>query len=171
VGQSGMTFFQGSEEYVIDNKGRVTIPPYMRRALSPEARETFTITRGIRKCIIAYPIDQWEKIQHKMMELNPFNTENDKIITFLTMFCKEVTLDAQNRILIPKELLAYARIDSKALIVGKIDHIEIWNPEEFAKIYSFDEEEYAKIFEKVLGTNHYNHNEEKDEMKGIQQSR
>lgn len=151
-----MTFFQGSEEYVIDNKGRVTIPPMMRRALSPEARETFTITRGIRKCIVAYPIDQWEKIQNKLMELNPFNPENDKIITFLTMFCKEVTLDAQNRILIPKDLLTYAKIDSKALIVGKIDHIEIWNPDEFAKIYTFDEDEYAKIFEKVLGTNHFN---------------
>jgi MraZ protein len=156
VGQSGMTFFQGSEEYVIDNKGRVTIPPYMRRALSPEARETFTITRGIRKCIVAYPIDQWEKIQAKMKGLNPFNPENDKIITFLTMFCREVSLDAQNRILIPKDLLNYAKIDTKALIVGKIDHIEIWNPEEFNRIYTFDEEEYAKIFENVLGKDHYN---------------
>ncbi|MFN3305773.1 MAG: division/cell wall cluster transcriptional repressor MraZ, partial [Candidatus Kapaibacteriota bacterium] len=148
-----------SEEYVIDNKGRVTIPPYMRRSLSPEARETFTITRGIRKCIIAYPIDQWARIQQKLKELNPFNPENDKIITYFTMFCKEVTLDAQNRILIPKDLLTFAKIDSRALIVGKIDHIEIWNPEEFAKIYSFDEEEYAKIFENVLGTNQYNKSE------------
>ncbi|MCX7908635.1 MAG: division/cell wall cluster transcriptional repressor MraZ [Ignavibacteria bacterium] len=151
-----MTFFQGSEEYIIDNKGRVTIPPMMRRALSPEARETFTITRGIRKCIVAYPIDQWEKIQKKLLELNPFNPENDKIITFLTMFCKETSLDAQNRILIPKDLLIYAKIENKALLVGKIDHIEIWNPDEFNRIYTFDEEEYAKVFEKVLGTNHYN---------------
>lgn len=161
------TFFQGSEEYVIDNKGRVTIPPFMRRALSPEARETFTLTRGVRKFIAAYPIDQWEKIQNKLRELNPFNPENDKIITFLTMFCKEVSLDTQNRILIPKDLLTYARIDSKALIVGKIDHIEIWNPEEFSKIYTFEEEDYAATFEKVLGTNHYNgraQNAEVDEV-------
>ncbi|MCX7880091.1 MAG: division/cell wall cluster transcriptional repressor MraZ [Ignavibacteria bacterium] len=153
--KGGMTFFQGSEEYTIDNKGRVVIPPYMRRSLSPDARDTFTFTRGFRKFILAYPIDQWKKIQNKLMELNPFNFENDKIITFFTMFCKEVSLDAQNRLLIPKELLSYAEISTKVLIVGKVDHIEFWNPDEFAKVYSFEPDEYAKIFEKVLGAGYY----------------
>jgi MraZ protein len=160
-----MTFLQGSEQFVIDSKGRITLPQYMRRSLNPEARDTFNLTRGFRRCILAYPIDQWEKIQNILRGLNPFNPENDKIITFLTMYSKEVTLDAQNRILLPKVLLQYARIDSKVLIVGKIDHIEIWNPEEFNKIYTFDEQEYEQIFEKVLGSSYFN-GESKEEPTG-----
>lgn len=146
-----MTYFQGSEEYTVDAKGRISIPPSMRRSLSPEARETFILTRGVRKFIAAYPIDEWSKVQENIKKKNPFIPENDKVITFLNMFCKEVTLDAQNRIVIPKNLLQYANIDSKVLIIGKVDHIEFWNPEEFNRIYIFDEEEYAKLFAKVLG--------------------
>jgi DNA-binding transcriptional regulator/RsmH inhibitor MraZ len=66
---------------------------------------------------------------------------------------------------LPKVLLQYARIDSKVLIVGKIDHIEIWNPEEFDKIYTFDEQEYEQIFEKVLGSSYFN-GESKEEPAG-----
>ncbi len=146
-----MTFFQGHEEYSIDSKGRVLIPPMMRRALQPEARETFTLTRGVRRYVAAYPLDEWTKIQQRLAKLNPFNPEHDKVITFLTMFCREVTLDGQNRIIIPRNLLSYANIDSKVLIVGKMNHIEFWNPEEFYKVYPFDEREYSEIFEKVLG--------------------
>ncbi|MGQ9818978.1 MAG: division/cell wall cluster transcriptional repressor MraZ [Candidatus Kapaibacteriales bacterium] len=152
-----MTFFQGKEEYSLDQKGRLSIPQYMRREMNPEARDTLTLAYGYRKCILAYPLDEWKKkIYSKLIKINQFNQENDKVITFFVANSKEVTLDAQNRITIPKNFLQYAKIENKVLIVGKIDHIEIWNPDEFARVYTFDENELAKIFEKVLGNNNSN---------------
>jgi MraZ protein len=41
----------------------------------------------------------------------------------------EVYLDAKNRLLIPKPLSQYARLDRELLIVGMTTFIEIWNPE------------------------------------------
>lgn len=154
-----MTFFQGKEEYTLDQKGRISIPQYMRREINPEARDTLTLAYGYRKCILAYPLDEWKKkIYEKLIKINQFNQENDKVITFFVANSKEVVLDVQNRITIPKNFLQYAKIENKVLIVGKIDHLEIWNPEEFARIYTFDENELIMIFEKVLGNNENNEN-------------
>lgn len=154
-----MTFFQGKEEYTLDQKGRISIPQYMRREMNPQARDTLTLAYGYRKCILAYPLDEWKKkIYSKLIKINQFNQENDKVITFFVANSKEVVLDAQNRITIPKNFLQYAKIENKVLIVGKIDHLEIWNPEEFARIYTFDENELVRIFEKVLGNTEINDN-------------
>lgn len=148
-----MTFFQGKEEYSLDQKGRISIPQYMRREMNPEARDTFTLAYGYRRCILAYPLDEWKKkIYSKLIKINQFNQENDKVITFFVGHSKEVVMDAQNRITIPKNFLQYAGIENKVLIVGKIDHLEIWNPDEFARVYTFDEQELALMFEKVLGS-------------------
>lgn len=148
-----MTFFQGKEEYSLDQKGRISIPQYMRREINPEARDTLTLAFGYRRCILVYPLDEWKKkIYSKLIRINQFNQENDKVITFFVANSKEVVLDAQNRITIPKNFLQYAQINNKILIVGKIDHMEIWNPDEFAKVYKFNENELAKMFEKVLGS-------------------
>ncbi len=151
MGESGESIFKGSEEYLLDNKGRIVLPQYMRRAISPAARDTFNLTSGYYRCIAAYPIDQWEKFQNTLRKLNPFDPEHDRIITILSMYSKEVTLDAQNRILLPKVLIQYAGIESKVLVVGKLDHIEFWNPDEFARVYAFEQQEYQKIYAKVMG--------------------
>ena len=56
-----MAFYKGQETYSVDSKGRVNILVKMRRALSPEAQDTFILTRGSDRCISAYPLDEWRK--------------------------------------------------------------------------------------------------------------
>jgi DNA-binding transcriptional regulator/RsmH inhibitor MraZ len=48
-----MSSFKGSDIYAVDAKGRVSIPSKMRRNISPEARSTFVVTRGLEKCLYA----------------------------------------------------------------------------------------------------------------------
>ncbi|MFP4369781.1 MAG: division/cell wall cluster transcriptional repressor MraZ, partial [Candidatus Kapaibacterium sp.] len=68
-----MAFFKGQELFSIDNKGRVNIPAKMRKALSPDANDTFIITRGTDKCIYAYPMDEWKKYEEKLENLNQYD--------------------------------------------------------------------------------------------------
>ncbi len=145
-----MTFFQGHEQYSIDAKGRVNIPAKMRKALSPEAHESFTLTRGFRKCISAYPLDEWEKIQKSLYEKNQFDEENDYVISMMLMWCVDTSIDAQQRVVLPKKLLDFAGIEGKVLILGKMDHIEFWNPEEFDKFMKSKSEPYEVIAAKVM---------------------
>ena len=145
-----MTFFLGHENYSIDAKGRVNIPAKMRKSLSPESHDSFTLTRGLQKCIAAYPLDEWEKIQKILSEKNQFDEENDYLISIMLYWCVDATLDAQQRIVIPKSLLDFAGIESKVLILGKRGHIEFWNPDEYDRYVKSRDETYSSIASKVM---------------------
>ena len=56
LSSSTMSFFKGQETYSIDDKGRVNVPTKMRKSIQPEAGDTFILTRGVDKCIVAYPM-------------------------------------------------------------------------------------------------------------------
>jgi MraZ protein len=53
--------------------------------------------------------------------------------------------------MIPKSLLDFGRIEKSALILGAMDHIEIWNPEAFDKYLGAKTESYASVAESVMG--------------------
>lgn len=145
-----MAFFKGQETYSIDSKGRVSIPSKMRKSISPEANDTFAITRGLDKCITAYPVDEWKKYEEKFANLNQYDEKNRYFLRMLLMWSEEVSLDAQQRITLPRKLMDFAGIDGKVMIVGMGDHVEFWNPEEFDKYLNKYDDSYEKVAEQVF---------------------
>lgn len=146
-----MSSFKGSYIYAVDEKGRVSIPARMRKYLSPEANETFVITRGTDTCLFLFPLDEWEKLERKLKDLNTFNPQHRFLVRILLMWAVEVTLDNQSRVMIPKNLLEFAKIDKEALIIGALDRIEIWNPSIFQEYVNSQPESYESVVEKILG--------------------
>ncbi|MBX3044698.1 MAG: division/cell wall cluster transcriptional repressor MraZ [Candidatus Kapabacteria bacterium] len=145
-----MAFFKGQETYSIDSKGRVNIPAKMRKSISPEANDTFTVTRGQEECIVAYPLDEWKKYEEKFVELNQYDSKNRFFLRKLLMWSEEVNLDGQQRISLPKKLLDFAGIENKVVIVGMVDHIEFWNPEKFDEYLSRFDESYEDVAANVM---------------------
>lgn len=145
-----MAFFKGQESYSIDAKGRVNIPAKMRKSVSPDANDTFAVTRGVDKCIVAYPLDEWKNYESKFEQLNQYDSQNRYFLRTLLMWSEEVSLDAQQRIALPKKLLEFAGIEGKVKIVGMVDHIEFWNPEEFDKYLGGYSESYEDVAAKVM---------------------
>jgi MraZ protein len=146
-----MAGFKGQAEYSVDSKGRVAIPAKMRNALNPEAKNTFTITRGFEQCIYVYPLDQWETIEAEMSALNAYNRDSRNFMRSVLMWADEVSLDGQGRIGIPKTLAEFAGVSDRALIIGALDHIEIWNPDSFQRLMDEQGQEYEKLAEQVMG--------------------
>lgn len=145
-----MAFFKGQETYSIDAKGRVSVPAKMRRSISPEANNSFTITRGQDKCIVAYPMDEWRKYEDKFQELNQYDAQNRYFLRMILSWSEETALDAQQRISLPKKLIDFAGIEGKVTIVGVGDHIELWNPDEYDKYLAGYDESYEEIAAKVM---------------------
>lgn len=145
-----MAFFKGQETYSIDAKGRVNVPAKMRKSISPEAQETFTVTRGSDKCIVAYPLDEWKKYENRFEELNQYDEENRFFLRKLLMWAEEVSLDGQQRVTLPKKLIEFAGIEKKVRIIGMVDHIEFWNPEEYDKYLDSHDESYEAVASKVM---------------------
>jgi len=147
-----MARFKGQAAYSVDAKGRLAIPAKMRAALTPEALGTFTLTKGFEKCIYAYPQDQWKIKEDEFSSLNLNNRNARQLVRMVLMWAEEVSLDGQGRISLPKSLSDYAGIGERALIIGAMDRIEIWDPEAFDEFMNEQTIDQETLAEQVMGS-------------------
>jgi MraZ protein len=148
-----MSRFKGEETYSIDSKGRINIPAKMRKTLSPDANDTFVLTRGFEKCIYAYPMDEWKKKEEGYESLNEYQEKNRFFLRMLLRYSQDVKMDAQQRVALPKELINFAGIDKKVTIAGVMNHLEFWDPDEYEKYMNSHEESYEEVAEKLMTGN------------------
>ena len=149
-----MPSFKGEFEHSVDNKGRVAFPAKLRKALTPQANEQFTILRGLEPCLYLYPGDEWEKVEEKLSEISSFNSRGRTVKRNFLRYAEDLSLDKQNRIPIPSHLKEYAGIDGTAVFIGNGDMIEVWSPEQLEEIDSnLSMDAYQDMFEEVMSGN------------------
>ncbi len=142
--------FKGQFSYSIDSKGRISIPAKLRKHVTAEANDTFVMTQGTAACVDIYPQDQWQQFEEKLLKLNPFNPMEAKFIRMIMQHASDDTLDAQSRILIPQNLIEYAKIEKEVLILGALKKIEVWNPKVYEEYLKQSDETYESIAAKVM---------------------
>jgi len=142
--------FRGHFTYSIDSKGRISIPAKLRKHVVPEANDTFIMTKGTGTCIDIYPLDQWQKFEERLLQLDPFKPEEAKFIRMISQFAADDTLDSQSRILLPQSLIEYAKIEKEVLILGALKKIEVWNPKLYDEYINQSGETYEQIAAKVM---------------------
>ncbi len=145
-----MSSFKGQFHYSLDDKGRFNIPARLRRVLSPEANETFTVIRGFDSCLFIYPNDEWKKYEDKLRKLSTNKEKNRRFLRMVASFASEDKLDKQGRITIPSELMNFAKIKKDILILGVIDHIEVWDPEAYNKHLEASEDSFENLAEEIM---------------------
>ena len=127
-----MPSFVGTFRYAIDHKGRIAIPPSMRRGETPrKPLTTFFLNRGFDNCVALYSPDNWQRMLEKIRRFSP---GDPKARAFKRAFLKdamEVTVDAQGRVTIPPALMAHADLGKEAVLHGSDNCIELWNPQRF----------------------------------------
>lgn len=145
-----MSSFKGSYAYSVDKKGRMNIPARLRKYVSPEANDTFVITRGFEQCLFVYPLDEWSKLEESIRQLSPTNPQHRYFTRTLLENAVESQLDGQSRIIIPTGLLHLAAIENEVLILGVLERIEIWNPNIYREYQKKQPESYENIAQTVL---------------------
>jgi MraZ protein len=145
-----MSSFKGSYEYSVDSKGRINIPAKLRKYVSPEANDTFVLTRGYEKCLFVYPLDEWTKLELSIRQLSSTNPKHRFFMRALLERATESQLDGQARITIPKELLQFAGIDNDVLIIGVLERIELWNPATYREYEKSQVVSYEDVAQTVL---------------------
>lgn len=121
--------FMGEYHHNIDDKGRLIIPAKFRDELGTK----FIVTRGLEKCLYVYSEPEWNNIVAKLKTL-PF-TKKDVRIFIRSFFsgATECEFDRQGRINITSPLVSYADIQTKCVIIGANDRLEIWSEENWIK--------------------------------------
>jgi MraZ protein len=146
-----MTTFIGEYSCKLDVKGRLMLPVAFKKQNSGSIQDRYIIKKDIfENCLVLYPMDEWER-QNKLIrkKLNPYNKEHN---VFLRRFFKgmaEVTLDSNNRMLIPKRLLDEVNADKDVVMAGQLGKIEIWAKDQYNSV-NVGDDEFASMAEKIM---------------------
>ena len=117
----------GSYPAKIDEKSRLKIPAKFRRDLPETEENTFFVTSDDGRCAQLYPIPVWERVAQKFQEPPRMDPAKVKLQKFTSYYGALTQMDPQGRILIPQALREDANITGDVIVIGKNDHLEIWN--------------------------------------------
>ena len=147
-----MITFIGDYTVRLDPKGRLSFPAAFKKQIREALQDGFVLKRDVfENCLIMYPMEEWER-QNKIIRsrTNPYNKEHARFLRMFFSGTAEVSLDANNRMLIPKRLLEYAGIRSEVVLAGQSGKIEIWASEQYGSV-SVADDDFAAMAEKILG--------------------
>jgi len=124
--------FRGSSTHSLDAKGRLIIPSRFRDVIRADGADAVMVTR-MDKSLFAYALTEWSKIENRILALAE---KSDHMRRFRRVFVGgafECNCDKQGRVLIPPTLRNYAELDKEIVLVGVLDHFEIWSRENWDK--------------------------------------
>ncbi|MGD9006340.1 MAG: division/cell wall cluster transcriptional repressor MraZ [Desulfobacteraceae bacterium] len=124
--------FRGSSEHTLDAKGRIIVPARFRDVIRAGGGEAVMVTRMDRS-LFAYALGEWGKIEDRIMALAEKSEHMRRFRRVFVGGAFECMCDKQGRILIPPTLRAYAKLEKEIVLVGVLDHFEIWSRENWEK--------------------------------------
>jgi len=120
--------FRGVNQINLDAKGRMAIPARYREKITTccDGQLVATIDTEER-CLLLYPLEEWEVIQEKIESLSSFNPASRRIQRLLIGHATDLDMDGNGRLLLPAPLREYAELDKKIVLLGQGQKFEIWS--------------------------------------------
>ena len=141
----------GTYECKVDAKGRLMLPTSLKKQLG-SLEEGFVLKRSVfQPCLELFPISEWNKMMLKINKLNRFVKKNNDFIRRFTAGVKMVEIDATGRLLIPKDLVVFAKIDKEIVLNSAINIIEIWDKDLYENAVDDATDDFADLAEEVMG--------------------
>lgn len=147
-----MANFVGDTHCRIDAKGRIILPMAFKKQMPSSAQDRFVIRKDIfEDCLVLYAMDDWNRQLEKIRKrINPYNREHNKFRRNFFKGTAELTLDNNNRILIPKRLLDLIGAERDVFLTGQDGRIEIWPASVYGEI-EMPADDFANLAEKLMG--------------------
>ena len=147
-----MATFIGDYTCKVDVKGRIILPAAFKKQMPADAQDHFVVRKDIfEKCLVLFAIEDWNRQLVKIRKkLNPFNREQNMFLRNFFKGTAELSLDNNNRILVPKKLMDLIGADRDVVLAGQDGRIEIWASDIYDKI-DMPAEDLANLAEKYLG--------------------
>ncbi len=121
--------FRETTANTIDPKGRISIPARFRDIIRGDGGRVF-VTR-LDNALNAYTSAEWLKIERRILEMAETSMETRRFRRFFVGGAAECVCDKQGRILIPTMLRQYAGLEKHAVLVGQINHFQIWDRDRY----------------------------------------
>lgn len=137
--------FIGKATLAVDAAGRTNFPKEFRKVLSEENEGQVVVTIAGANTLALYPLSEWNRYVQYLDGLGR-GADVTKFRTRVTAMAKLSALDAQNRIVLTAEQLAYAGIQGEVTFVGAGNCVRLWAPARFnAEIASITPDEEVQF--------------------------
>lgn len=127
------------------------LPASLKKQLG-SLEEGFVLKRSVfQPCLELYPMDEWNKMMQKINKLNRFVKKNNDFIRRFTAGVKMIEIDATGRVLIPKDLVVFAKIDKDIVLSSAVNIVEIWDKDLYENTIENAADDFADLAEEVMG--------------------
>jgi len=120
--------FRGVNTINLDAKGRMAMPARYREQLQSQCGGHLVATIDTSaRCLLLYPIHEWDEIQRKIESLPSFNPSSRRVQRLLIGHATDLELDNSGRVLLPQALRDYAGLTKRVALIGQGKKLELWD--------------------------------------------
>ncbi len=137
----------GNVCHQLDDRNRMRIPAKFKAGLGAEP----FILPGRVGCLFVFPGEKYDEVAENLLNGNYYgNVAASDVATEILGHADSFDEDDYGRYKIANQLLVYADIKKDVVIVGKVDHLEIWPAEKWhAKHSILNPDNLAKILDNI----------------------
>ncbi len=138
--------FRGHFEYALDAKNRLNVPARIRAAFSGGV----VLAQAPEPCVTVWTPEEFERwTQSFLSDLNPLSPERRKLTRYFAGTSFDAELDSAGRVTLNPALIEHAGIDREVVIVGNLDHLEVWDRRRWSEERSALSQEIVGIAESL----------------------
>ena len=119
--------FRGATKITLDEKGRMVMPTRYREQIAERAQGKLVVTVDKDRCLLIYPLPEWELIESKLMSLPSLHDRARRLQRLMVGHANDLELDGHGRILLPPELREFAGLERHGMLIGQGNRFELWN--------------------------------------------
>ncbi len=119
--------FRGANKLTLDAKGRMVMPTRYRERLQEICGGNLVVTVDKDRCLLIYPLPDWEEIERKLMRLPTLNPQARRLQRLMVGHATEIDLDSHGRVLLPPKLREFGNLTRDAMLIGQGQRFELWD--------------------------------------------
>jgi MraZ protein len=87
----------------------------------------------MERCLLVFTADDFENFVREAIAVGMTGADARGLSRYFSSKATDDTPDKQGRITIPQPLREHAALNGEVTVVGAFDHIELWNPGQYAQ--------------------------------------
>jgi MraZ protein len=111
----------------------MVMPTRYREQIIERAQGKLVATVDRDRCLLIYPLPEWELIETKLMSLPTLHPQARRLQRLMVGHADDLELDGHGRILLPPELREFASLERHGMLIGQGNRFELWNESRWAE--------------------------------------
>ena len=136
-----MLGFVGQFQHSLDVKGRLILPVKFR----PEFERGGHLSPNTEGCVALWTPGEFSRQMEERLQQARLGAGRERQqVRYWSANSSDVEFDRQGRFALPPAIRDYGRLSGDVLVVGAIDHVELWNPANYHEQVNAAEEIFRR---------------------------